>query len=458
MKNFKSTLIYLAVAVLVGALCYVQSKHPATEKDEKKAKVFENFVADDINEIHIENLGTTVTALKTPIVLQKGAKDTWQITEPVKLPADESTLRSLLTSVGDFTPDLAIEKPDLKEFGLDQPQARCTFKSKTGATFVLLIGNKDMTGSSAYVKTGDKDTVYMVPSYSTDSLHKGVDDYRDHNFIQTDPVVAGKIQVTRGGKTFAFEKDKDNNWNMTLPLQARADASKIRDLLNTISSLRAQSFVTDHPSGLSQYGLSSPNLRVEVWPSDGGPSKAILVGHEKDKASGLYAKTADSPTVALIGEYFDKNMDLKPSDYRDKSILQFDAGKAKVLTIHRGSQAFTYQKDDKGQWSCPGRPNAQTEASTLASQLAGITISDFPDHPTGTGLSAPLFTAEAGLSDGTTHVFEFGNRDNGKVYLSADSSKEIYEAPDVVVSQIEGYYNTILTPVAVTHPAPTPQK
>ncbi len=453
MKNFKSTLIYLAVAVLVGALCYVQSKHPATEKEEKKAKVFENFVADDINEIHIENLGTTVTALRTPIVLQKGAKDTWRITEPVKLPADESTLRSLLTSVGGFTPDLAIEKPDLKEFGLDQPQARCTFKSKAGTTFTLLIGNKDMTGSSAYVKTGDKDTVYMVPSYSTDSLHKGIDDYRDHTFLQTDPVVAKKIQVIRDGKTLAFEKDKDNNWNMILPLQARADASKIRDLLSTLSSLRAQSFVTDHPSGLAQYGLSPPHLRVEVWPSDGGPSKAILVGHKKDKSAGLYAKTADAPTIALIGEYFDKNMDLKPSDYRDKSILQFDSGKAKGLAIHRGSKVFAYQKDDKGQWSCPGRPNAQTEASTLAAQLAGITIMDFPDHPTGTGLSSPLFTAEVDMTDGTQRVFNFGNHDNGKVYLSVDPSKDVYEVPDVVVSQMEGYYNTILTPVPAASPA-----
>lgn len=459
MKNFKTTLITVAVAALLGGYIYFFERGPVKKEEEKKTKVFNNFVADDIKDIQIENLGATLNAEKTPIVLQRDNKDVWQILSPKAFRADESTIRSMLNAIGDFNPDVTIEKPaNLKDFGLDPPLARCTLKSKAGTTFTILVGNKDMTGSSAYVKTADKDTVYLATSYMADNLHKGTNDYRDHGFFKTDPVVAKKIQITRNGKTLVFEKDKNNAWNISRPLAARADSGKIRDLLNTISSLHIQDFVADHPSALAPYGLSAPHLRVEVWPSDGGPSNAILVGRPKDKTSNLYAKSGEEPYVYLIGDFFDKNMDLKVSDYRDKTILQFDSGAAKSLTVHRGSQVFIYRKDDKGQWSSPSRPNGATEAASLLNQLSGITISDFVEKPANTGLSAPPFVAEVGLADGTTRVFKFGKREKDKVNLSVGKSAEVYLVPDSVVSQIEGYYNTILTPVAAASPAPAAPK
>jgi len=457
MKKYQTTLIYLALAALLGGYIYFFERGPAKkEKEEdKKPKVFANFVADDIKEIQIENLGTTLTAQKAPIVLQKDDKDAWHIISPRAFRADDSTVRSILTAIGDFNPDTTIDKPaSLKDYGLDPPMARCTLKSKTGASFVLLVGNKDMTGSSAYVKTIDKDTVYLATSYMADNLHKGINDYRDHSFFKTDTVVAKKIQVTRDGKTVIFEKDKNNAWNITRPIEARADSSKIRDLLNTISSLHIQDFCTDHPASLSSYGLSNPRIRLEVWPSDGGPSNAILIGHKKDKTENLYAKSNDEPYVYLVGDYIDKNMDLKLSDYRDKTILQFDGGAVKSLKIQKGSQLFAYVKDDKGQWSCAGRANAGTEASSLINQLSGLTISDFTEKPTGTGLATPPFVVEVGLSDGATRVFKFGNRNKDKVYLMADKSKDVYLVQDGILSQMEGYYNTILTPISVSSPTP----
>lgn len=447
------------MAALLGGYIYFFERGPAKKEEEKKPKVFNNFVADDIKEIQIENLGTTLTAEKKPIILQKDDKDTWHILSPETFGADESTIRSMLNAIGDFNPDVTIDKPaNLKDFGLDPPVARCTLKSKAGTSFTILIGNKDMTGSSAYVKTSDKDAVYLAASYMADSLHKGINDYRDHSFFKTDSVVAKKIQITRGGKTIVFEKDKNNIWNISRPLTAKADPGKVRDLLNNISSLHIQDFVADHPSGLAAYGLSAPHLRVEVWPSDGGASKAILVGHAKEKTSNLYAKSADASFVCLIGDYFDKNMDLKISDYRDKTILQFDSGTAKSLVIRRGSQVYTYQKDDKGQWACPGRSNGATEAPSILNQLSGITISDFAENLQKTGLSTPPFMAEIGFADGTSRIFKFGARVGDKVNLSVGKSADVYLVPDVVVTQMEGYYNTILTPVTATSPIPTHAK
>ena len=186
MKNSKSTFIYLAVAALLGGYIYFFERGPVKPKDEdKKAKVFDHFVADDINDVTIENLGTTLTAQKTPIELKKDEKDVWQIISPQKFTADESTVRTMLTGVGDFDPDTVIDNPvHLKDYGLDPPSARCTLKSKTGASFVLLIGDKNMSSSSTYVKRGDKNSVYLVAAYATDNLIKDINHYRNKTFFK----------------------------------------------------------------------------------------------------------------------------------------------------------------------------------------------------------------------------------------------------------------------------------
>ena len=271
-------------------------------------------------------------------------------------------------------------------------------------------------------------------------------------------MVAKKIQVIRDGKTTVFEKDKDNNWFMTQPIQAKADSSKIRGLLTTISSLHIQDFVADQPTNLSSYGLSTPRLKMEVWPSDGGPARSILVGKKLGKTTNLYARDGDQPFVCTVGEYIYNNMDLKTSDYRDKTILQFDGGAVKSLTVREGARTFAYDKNDKGEWTCTGRPNAATEAIALVNQLSGITISDFPDPKTPTGLSSPTVIIEVSLVKGGNRVFHFGKRDKGLVFLSADSDKDVYQVPDAVISQMESLYNNILTPVPIASPFTSPKK
>ncbi len=449
MKNLKSTVLYLAIAALLGGYIYFFERGPVKPKEEeKKDKVFDNFVADDIRDITIENLGTTLTAKKTLIELKKDDKDLWQIISPQAFKADEGTVRTMLSGVGDFNPDATIDNPtNLKDYGLDSPLARCTLKSKNGASYVLLIGAKNMSNSSTYIKRGDKNTVYLVASFAAENLTKDLNNYRDKTFFKTDTVLAQKVKITRDGKVFSFEKDKDNNWNITEPIQVLADTSKIRDLLNNISSLNIQDFENDHPSSLAKYGLSKPRIQIEVWSSDSKTPRSILIGHKKGKTTNLFAAYSESSSVYLVGEYIDKTLNLNLADFRDKKTMQFDGGAVKSLTVHHGDKAYVYQKDAKGQWSSPGRTDANAEGTALVNQLSGITITDFPDKEAATGLTQPAFVVEVALTDGTNRSFRFGTRDKGKVYLASDKSKDVYLVGDGIISLMEVYYNTVLTPV-----------
>ncbi|HVZ81955.1 MAG TPA: DUF4340 domain-containing protein [bacterium] len=460
MKNFKTTYFYLLVVVLVGGYIYFFERGPAKKpEDDKKVAVLDRFVADEIQSIQVEDFSNSANVKMGPILMTKGDKDVWTIDSPKHYKADEATIRSLLTGIGDMNPETTIEAPsDLKQFGLDPPQGKCTLKSKSGQTFVLLVGNKAIGGSTVYVRPGDKNKVYLVGSYAADNLHKGLDSYRDRFFFKTDSVLARKVRVVRDGKTASFERDKGGQWNIVAPIQSKADTNKVRDLLNTISSLRIEEFVTDHPTDLKIYGLSSPHIRIEVQNSDSSGTHSILIGRKKLKTTNLYAKSGEEPYVGLVGEYIDKSLDLKIDDYRDKTALQFDGGAVKNLVVRRGSASYAYQKDVKGAWTCPGRPNADNEAKNLIDQLASETVLEFPPSDEATGLKEPVFQVEVTLADGSTANYRFGRREQGKVFVSSSRSKDVYKIADAVVSTMEGYYNSILTPVAAPAKSAQPSK
>lgn len=458
MKNFRTTLIYAVVAALLGGYIYFFERGPVKKKDadEKKLKVFEAFVADDITQIHLENLATTVTAEKSPVELEKDDKGVWQVTAPQSLRADETTVRSLLTTVGDFNPDSDIENPaNLEQFGLKSPRAKSVFKTKAGASFELLVGDKNAANTSYYVQTSGKNTVYLLPIVSVDALKKNFQDLRDHSFVKTDLVLAKKLRVTRGGKTIEIEKDRNNAWNITEPIEEKADEAKVRDILNTMNSLRIDSFLKGNPGNLSAFGLSKPHAKVEVWPNDGGPSKCILLGRQKGKEALFYAKTEGSPEVYLVGQYFDKAIDVKVSDFRDKSVMKFDAGKVVSFSVKRGEKTWTYQKGDKGQWAAAGRVNANDEGVNILGQLSSTIIADFADKGASTGLGDPSCVIEIALDDKTSRLFRFGKMEKSQVYLASDKTKDVYLVSSGIVSQLDGYFNAVLTPVPAVSPLPT---
>ena len=455
MKPSRSTIAVLAVGSLLVAYIYFFERGPAKKAEDKKVKVFADYVADDITQMHVENFGTSVTANKI-IDMHKDDKGAWQIDKPIPMQADETTMRSVLNGVGDFNPDTTIENPgQLADYGLNSPTAHCTLKNKAGATFEVFVGDKTVAGSSYYVKTGGKNTVYLLPNFSIDYLKKPFNDYRDHTFLKTDTFMSRKVRIVREGKVLALEKSADNVWKITEPIQDKAEESKVRDLLSNVNNLRADNFVEDHAANLGKYGLSHPHARVEVWNNGDKEPRTLLLGNKMKKENTMYAKLESLPAVTLVRDFIDNNINFKVSEYRDKSVMRFDLQSARTLAVKHAGKTYSYTKDDKGTWSSPGRSNALNEANDLINGLSQTTISSFAEKSAITGLSNPSWVAEVGLPDGKTRTYRFGLREKDQVFLASDKTKDVYLVSPATVAQMEVYFSTILTPVPS---APTPAK
>ncbi|MGH7740357.1 MAG: DUF4340 domain-containing protein, partial [bacterium] len=229
------------------------------------------------------------------------------------------------------------------------------------------------------------------------------------------------------------------NWTLTKPVSEKADPMKVRDVLTATNDLKIDEFETDHPSSLKIYGLAPPQDVLEVG-SAKAKDQVLDIGRQKLKTSEFFARLKGSDTVFLISQRFVKSLDLKPSDFRDKTILQFDASQATRLSVSHGKKTILYVKNAKGQWDSLGRTNANDEGSGILSQLALLTISNFPGKDSKSGLAHPAYSVMVTLADNKSRQYRFGNEALGEIYLSMGKGSEPYQVPASVVAPLKGIF------------------
>src|SRR5215469_3811966 len=89
-----------------------------------------------------------------PVVLAKGNSGSWEITEPKRFAADQSTVTSTVSSLAALNSERLVDDhaADLKQYGLENPSLEVTLTEKDNKTQELLIGSETPTGSAVYAK------------------------------------------------------------------------------------------------------------------------------------------------------------------------------------------------------------------------------------------------------------------------------------------------------------------
>ena len=181
----------------------------------------------------------------------------WRFTKPYDAKADFGIVDGVVSKLSSARMK-AIETADgtkeLKKYGLDKPQAVATIG--VGSTQArLAIGSKKADGE-LYARDLSRPLVFTVDATLLDDLKKKPEDLRKKDVFEFRSFSAQGVDVTVGGKTFTFSKQKApastdpaappaaDVWKQTKPEARDLDQSKITDFLTTMSNLRAESFAT----------------------------------------------------------------------------------------------------------------------------------------------------------------------------------------------------------------------
>jgi hypothetical protein len=445
----RSTLIYFVLALgLVCYLTFIDKKLPGTREQEESENELFKFDQDEATGLEITNVHGT-------FVFQKKG-DHWEITSPVSTPADTPTVTEILGQIADTRPQRTIPidvadsgtENNLKEWGLSPAAERVIIHLKD-RSLELLIGRKIAINDSVYARTSSRKNapVRIIPSIVKTVLQKGLSDFRSRSVFDFDTTavtrVASKVANTATTPAQDCEIDsKNGTWTMQKPVIARASASDVQGLLAKFLALRVADFVTDDPTNLAQYGLTSPTATLSVTVS---PDEEIVLQiglPVPGKADQVYAQRLKSNAIFTLTNTAVNELLTALPNVRDHHILPFNPGKVTAVSFEVGPKKADLRRD-KGLWNTVGASSGLADVgkvSDLLSRLSQLETTPVlkdsaPDlKPFGLDKPSGKITLTSPEFKSGTMSLSIGKAENHLLYVQNSTEPFIYTVTDSAFS------------------------
>jgi hypothetical protein len=350
----RSTLVALAVLLLLGAYIYWFERDPVSE-DEPSGELLFDVAEDDIVRIQVTPRDGEA------LVLARQEDGGFWLEEPVEAKAAESEIDRLLENLS--TMRFARRVADLTEdeesrasaaYGLDEPVVEVRFRTSDERELGVRFGSDTPTGTNQYLsRVGDgEEEVLVASSYLSTPFEVTPWDVRDKYVFDSagadDAWESGTVRLTveqrdrdtdtdtgTGGR-IVLER-REGSWWLTEPLRARADRLQASDRLTSLRELEMQSLVSETSTAaeLAGCGLASPRYRVVAElverAEDTPPDLEIHVGDERELD--VCARAPSRPQVFLIDSGFAENLSSAPAELVSRRLFHFVAGDVRRLRI-----------------------------------------------------------------------------------------------------------------------------
>jgi hypothetical protein len=228
----------------------------------------------------------------------------WHIAEPLNVRADYGTADSIVSRLSTVQMRAIVSSdapaPDaLKKYGLDRPAATATVATGSARAALLIGGEADQ--GTRYAKDASRPLVFTVETGLLDDLKKPADDFRRKDLFEFRPFNATHLEITRGGKTFVFDRMKDSDpkaaatekWRQTAPTARDIDLQKMDSFLSGVSNLRVDSWMEKTPA----LGLDNPELALVVKFDSSKREERVAFSKQ---GSDLHAARSDEPGAAKV--------------------------------------------------------------------------------------------------------------------------------------------------------------
>jgi hypothetical protein len=407
MRGLKSTIALLVVLIgLVTYIYFVDSKKPASDAPETKAKAF-TVDADQIEEIQIKPASGEASRVQK-------ANGTWQLVEPEKTDADQGQVSNAATSLATLEINRVVDESpsDLSQYGLNPPKADIAFRVK-GQKDVhhLLLGEKTAAGSDMYAKTPDQKRVFLISAYLENTFERTPFDLRDKAALKFDQSKADGIEIVHNNMTTALAK-MGTEWTLTKPSKARADFAGAEAVLTSLSSLQMQKIVENDAKDLGKYGLDKPDVTITV---NAGSTRASLAIGKKEGDS-FYARDLSRPIVFTIPAMTANDLGKDTSTLRRKDMFDGRSFNTTRVELKRGGEILSFDKskgkDGKDVWkNAAGKEVDAAKVDDMLTKLSNIRAQLFQERVDPV-LKMPTLVATLKLDNNMTETVTFARSGN----------------------------------------------
>jgi hypothetical protein len=366
--------LIIAVIVLValsGALYWSSHRKPAESASAASSDTSPVILKMDRAAIS----GITLDHKGAPsITLEKANGDSWRITQPKPMNADQETVSGLLSTVSDLNADRVVKDKasDLAQYGLADSAVTVDITAKNHPPRKLLLGDNTPAGGDVYAMVQGDPKIYTIASYNKSSLDKTLNDLRDKRLVTIDPDKVNRVQLQKKGQDIEFTRSKDG-WQILKPKPARADNPAIDDLVRTISNSRIDVSADDDDHAAADFAKATPVATITLTGDQGNQRLDV-----RKENTDYYAKSSVVDGAfkidSTLGPSLDKNLD----DFRNKKLFDFGYQDPSAIELHDGAKSWFVTRTGTDWWS-NGKKMDPSSVESLIEKLRDLAATGFPD-------------------------------------------------------------------------------
>lgn len=219
-------------------------------------------------------------------------------------PVDDAAVEDLIRAVRDLkATNFADPKDSIGTSDWSDPRARVTLVQEGKLDPVtVLVGQPSSSGKMVYVRNASEEGAAIVHEEEIQQLLQPPVSYGNRTVLEFPQDRARMVEIDRAqGPDLTLSRESGTApWRMTAPVEAAADATAVRNLLQDLASLRAKRVVAVGAG--SEYGLDQPQvtLAVHVAPLTADGNTAVVgEGQKEIKIDlGSMKKDGDSDQVS----------------------------------------------------------------------------------------------------------------------------------------------------------------
>ncbi|MGD8536340.1 MAG: DUF4340 domain-containing protein [Candidatus Aminicenantes bacterium] len=376
--KFKKTIILFVVfaALLAFVLLFEEFKEKDGEDEEDKLVALSS---DDVQKIALKREGEIITFQKS----QEEDKEGWVITEPLEAKADKYEVDRLAENFSDLRIERVVEEEpeDIKKYEIPKKEISLWFKDMENPVKIL-IGGENLLDSTFFARREDETRVVLIPSHLKSTLEKSLFEFRQKEIFrfETDDVKS----ITLRAKEIHWEAEKkEEGWFFNKPVQALAKENKITGILNSLSGLKANEFVSEEKGKeeVTKFGLEQPDYEITlILPVEN--QKITFFLHKQEDT--LYATSSLSSKIIEAEDTLLSDLEEEVEELREKEVANFYTWEVNRLRLKMGEIDWELSKDEEDNWhfETPIQEEAdKSKVQTFIRKIESLEAEEFIDPP-----------------------------------------------------------------------------
>jgi len=238
----------------------------------------------------------TVVVIKhaDTVVLARQDWATWLVNGRRAAPGAVSDLLVALSDTSRRSELVAEQKASQAALGTDSSGARARIVAGGKTAAELVAGHQSSDFSGGYVRKAGDEATYLVRGRLAELLNRGAEEWRDHRIAGVPADSIGKIEVSRGGRTYSLER-ADKRWKLS---RGTADSARAAELAGAFRDVQATGFASPAEAGSANF--ARPDRAVTLARKDGTPIVKLLFDSTK---AGFWVRTDTGQTVYRVEDY-----------------------------------------------------------------------------------------------------------------------------------------------------------